>query len=549
MISEGLHQILVIGHRNPDTDAVCSAMAYAQLYQWQTGQHAEACYLDELAPETAWLLRHLGLEPPQAISDVYLRVADVMETQVPRLRPDQTLREAGQLMRSHELRALPVVDDSGHLVGLVQHETLGNRYLDELQLPEEIELPIALIKRTLDAELLAGNLNTWLHDRVWIATMSAATSRTSFGMGDIVIVGDQPGVQQAAIDIQVGALIVTGGAAVDEALVQQAGARSVALLRTDHSPFATALLLQQSVPVQRVMMQELSTVTVQKDTLLNEAKGQLRRSNLSGLAVIDDVGTWCGMLLRRHLTEQSYRVVILTDHNHPDQAAPGVNESRIVAIIDHHNLGGLQTLQPLIMHCEPVGSTCTLIAEQYQRQHAPLTPALAGAMLGALLSDTVQLRSPTTTPRDHAIAGWLEEHSGQRIPELARGLFRARLPEPIPPARWWVSQDMKVYTFGETRLSISQMELANVRDVMPSVDELHTALQELCAARGLTHAFCLLTDLVEQGSLLIGATPEDESLAERAFGRPLTGGYLALSGVMSRKQQVVPPLAAALLAG
>jgi len=252
------------------------------------------------------------------------------------------------------------------------------------------------------------------------------------------------------------------------------------------------------------------------------------------------------MLLRRHLAEQINRQIILTDHNHPEQAAPGVAESQIIAIIDHHNLGGLQTLQPLAIHCEPVGSTCTLIAELYRQTGAPLTPALAGAMLGAVLSDTVQFRSPTTTARDRAIATWLEERSGQPIEALAHSLFRARLPDPIPPASWWVNRDSKVFTFGETRFSISQVELTDVAEVMPPADDLRRALLNLVTEHGLTSAFVLLTDILEQSSILLAANAAGQAIAERAFGGSFASGQLLLPGVMSRKKQVVPPLAAAL---
>src|SRR5689334_1078231 len=159
MTSESKHTVLVIGHHHPDTDAVCSALAYASFYHWQTGREAIPCYLDDLAPETAWLLTYLGLEAPRAISDVYLRVADVMETQVPVLHQHQTLREAGQLMQKHQVRALPVIDGDRRLVGLVQSDTLAARYLDQLQLPEEIDLPAEVLQRTLAAELLVGSAN------------------------------------------------------------------------------------------------------------------------------------------------------------------------------------------------------------------------------------------------------------------------------------------------------------------------------------------------------------------------------------------------------
>jgi manganese-dependent inorganic pyrophosphatase len=547
MTGDSKQTVLVIGHRHPDTDAVCSALAYAHFYQWQTGRATLACYLDDLAPETAWLLQHLGLALPRAISDVYLRVADVMETQIPVLHPGQTLRESGQLMQLHQVRALPVVSPDRQLLGLIQSDTLAARYLDQIQLPEEIDLPVSILQRTLEAELLAGSGSNLLNERVWIATMSAETARATIGRGDIVIVGNQPEVQQAALHAGAGCLIVTNSVPVEATIIAEATRGGVIVLRTQHSPFAAALLLQQSIPVERVMVRSLATVTVHLDTPLHDAKSQLRRSNSTGLAVIDDDGVLHGMLLRRHLTEQTKRQIILTDHNHPEQAAPGVAESQIIAIIDHHNLGGLQTLQPLAIHCEPVGSTCTLIAELYRQSAAPLSPALAGAMLGAVLSDTVQFRSPTTTERDRLIATWLAERSGQSIAALAHDLFRARLPSPIPPASWWVNRDSKIFTFGETRFSISQVELTDIAEVMPPADQLRQALLQIMAEQGLMSAFILLTDIVEQSSILLAANAVGEEIAQRAFGKSFSQGQLLLPGIMSRKKQVVPPLAAALM--
>ncbi|HEU4324233.1 MAG TPA: putative manganese-dependent inorganic diphosphatase [Roseiflexaceae bacterium] len=539
--------VLVIGHHHPDTDAVCSALAYASFYQWQTGRDTIACHLDDLAPETAWLLKHLGLEPPRAIADVHLRVADVMESRVPLLLPDQTLREAGLLMVRHHVRALPVIDHERRLIGLVQSDTLAARYLDQLQLPEEINLPVAALQHTLEGELLVGPVDAVLNDRVWIATMTGETAQARIGTGDVVIVGDQQEVQEAAIASGAGCLILTDNAPLDDALRAAAALRGTIVLRTRHSPFAAALLLQQSVPVDRVMERSLPAVTVHRDTLLQDAKAQLRRGNLTGLAVIDDAGIFHGMLLRRHLAEQAKRQIILTDHNHPDQAAPGVAESQVIAIVDHHNLGGMQTLQPLSIHCEPVGSTCTLIAELFRWHGAPLTPALAGAMLGAILSDTVQFRSPTTTQRDREIATWLEERGGQRIEALAQRLFRARLPDPLPPPRWWVGRDLKIFTFGGRRFSISQVELTAIAEVMPAPHALRQALADLVAEHGLTSAFVLLTDILEQSSILLAANSEGDALAERAFGKSLVDGQMVLPGVMSRKKQVVPPMAAALI--
>ena len=254
-----------------------------------------------------------------------------------------------------------------------------------------------------------------------------------------------------------------------------------------------------------------------------------------------------GLVLRRHLAGQNRRRVILTDHNHPDQAAAGVLESEILAIIDHHNLGGLRTLAPIRMMVDPLGCTCTLIAELYRRHDAPLTPPLAGAMLGAILSDTVEFRSPTTTPRDRKAAQWLAEQAGEDIGRLARGMFRARLPFPPPPPRWWVHHDWKIYRFGDKEIGIGQTELTEIEKCMPKVELLRDELRKAAKESGLFMAVLVLTDILEEQSLLLVNDEKGLGLAAHVFGvSPNASGVLVLPGVMSRKKQVVPPLAAAL---
>jgi manganese-dependent inorganic pyrophosphatase len=287
-------------------------------------------------------------------------------------------------------------------------------------------------------------------------------------------------------------------------------------------------------------------LSTRADALLADAQVLLRQGRLPSLPVVDERGGLQGVLLRRHILAQTRRRVILTDHNHPDQTAPGVTESQIVAIVDHHNLGGLQTLQPLTIICEPVGCTSTLIAEQYRRWNAPLSRPLAGAMLGAILSDTVHFRSPTTTQRDRDAAAWLEEQSGEDAAALARDLFRARLPDPVPPPSWWVNNNWKAFTFGDQQIGIGQVELTDIEAVIPPKDELRQALLAAVRAQGLATAFLMLTDILEERSILLTANSAGEALAERAFNTTFTGGQMQLPGVMSRKKQVIPPLAGAI---
>ena len=537
-------EVLVIGHRNPDTDAICSALAYADFYSRSNGTTAVACYLDELGPETVWLLTHLGLNPPRQISDVYWRVADVMRTDTPTITANTTIREAGLIMRAQELGSLPVLDDQGKLLGVMPRDLLADRYLGLLQLTMRTRRSAAVIQRSLEAEQLSGPENGEMHGYILVGTFSPATANSRVTTGDIVVIEDDEALQSAVINAGAGCLIIAGNAPVSESIIEAAQMHGVIMLRTAYGALAIAALIEQSGYVSRVL--DRDQVAVKPNDLLNDAQQHLRNSRLASLPVVDQHGMYRGLLLRRVLVPQDRRRVILIDHNHASQAAPGVGESAVIAIVDHHNLGGLRTLQPLTMQIEPVGCTCTLIAENYQRAGLKPPVALAGAMLGAILSDTVQFRSPTTTPRDRAAADWLAELSGEEIDTLAHNLFRARLPNPLPPPAWWVGRDWKTYTFGNTNIGIAQVELVDVEAVIPPIDELRTALAQQAERTGLASAFLMLTDILDEASTLIAANSFGEQIASRAFEREIHENRLLLPGVMSRKQQVVPQLAAAL---
>ncbi|MBC8164037.1 MAG: putative manganese-dependent inorganic diphosphatase [Roseiflexaceae bacterium] len=502
-----------------------------------------ACYLDDLGPEAIWLLKHLQLAPPRQISDVYWRVTDVMRNDVPHLSPRNTLREAGLLMRETELGALPVLDGQ-RLIGVLPRDLLADRYLALLDVTLRVERDLATARQALNGVVLAGRPDAQLRGQVWVGTFSPKEARRCIQPGDVVIVEDDSELQRATIEAGAGCVIVARNAPVAQEIIELAQAHGTVLLRTPRSSLAAAALLEQSGAVEHFM--EHDSVTVNPNDLLNEAQQHLRQNRLASIPVIDDNGTYQGLLLRRVLVPQDRRRVILTDHNHSSQAAAGVAESEIIAIIDHHNLGGLRTLQPLSMQIEAVGCSCTLIAEAYRRSGITPSPQIAGAMLGAILSDTVQFRSPTTTPRDREMAAWLAELSEQEIENLAHQLFRARLPNPVPPPDWWVSRDWKAYTFGNTSIGIAQMELVDVEERMPPLEELRTALRFQTHREGLTTSLLLLTDILDQFSLLIAADQAGEQIAERAFGRRFAEGKLRLPGVMSRKKQVLPPIAAAI---
>ncbi len=411
-----------------------------------------------------------------------------------------------------------------------------------------MDLPLELLNRTLEGDLVAGYEEAVIRGRVWIATFTEKDASNCISPGDLVIVGNQPEVQIAAVLAGAGCLVVTDSASISDALLAEGRKRGAMILLTRRTTFAAALLIQQSLPIQTAM--DAHSPTIRGNDPVTDGLERMRRHNLAALPVVTEKGFLEGFLLRRHLTGQTRQRIILTDHNHPDQAAAGVPQSEILEIIDHHNLGGLNTLEPLRMLVEPVGSSCTLIAELYRRHDAPLTPTLAGAMLGAILSDTVEFRSPTTTARDRKIAEWLAEIAGENIKDLARSLFRARMPTPPPPPSWWVHHDWKIYRFGDKEIGIGQTELTDIEKSMPPVEELRHELRKTAKNSGLFMAVLMLTDILEERSLVLVHDDNGLDLAANAFDKPVNGvGMIELPGVMSRKKQVVPSLAAAFTSG
>ena len=389
-----------------------------------------------------------------------------MMIDAPKLRPDQTLREAGLIMQDRGLDALPVVDPKGRFTAMLARGKLADRYLAELQLPRRVDLPLALLRRTLEAERVVGQDALVVRGRVCIATFSEAHVPKRVGLGDLVIVGDQADVQRAALSAGAGCLLATDGASVCHKAQEKAKSSGAVILRTQKTTFAAAQLIQQSLPLTCAMDEKSPRIGV--GDRLTDGFVQLRQHGLAALPVIDSGEEYQGLLLRRHLAGQRRRRVILTDHNHADQAAAGVSESDILAIIDHHNLGGLSTLTPLRMQVEPLGCTCTLIAEQYRRHRAPLTKPMAGAMLEPSCPipwsfALPQPQSGTEKRRD----GWPKRPGkyGGAGPRPVSGPPA----HPSPPPRWWVHHDWKIYRFGGKEIGIGQTELTEIEKSMPPV--------------------------------------------------------------------------------
>lgn len=395
--------VYVIGHRNPDTDSICSAIAYAHLKR-ELGENAVPARAGKLNPETRHVLGFFGLEAPLLIDDLHPRAKDIMTAEVVTVRPDDTLRELGRIMLEHGVKSLPVVEEGGRLAGMVSVGDLAKKYFDELEMQDLREAGVALggVLRALGGTLVCGDsLERVVTGKVRIGAARTATMSGLVDPGDIVLVGDREKAQLACLERGIACLIVTGNAAVSPAVCAAAAARGAVVISAPHDTYTCARLVNQSIPVRMVM--QPAVVAFKPGDLVADIKNVIVDTNHRNYPVAEN-GRLAGLVNRDRLIMPEREKIILVDHNERSQAVEGIEEAQIVEIIDHHRLGGLVTGEPIFIRHEPVGSTATIVANMFWHRGADMPKTVAGLLLAAVLSDTVLFKSPTATAKDKETA-------------------------------------------------------------------------------------------------------------------------------------------------
>jgi manganese-dependent inorganic pyrophosphatase len=538
--------VFVIGHRNPDTDSICSAIAYAELRRALDLPGAIPARLGPVGAEAAYALERCGVAAPLLIEDVRRRVSDVMNHDVLMVHEDDTVYAAALLMREGSKGLLPVVDGARRLLGVITVDDIAARYLDELMVVASSQAPVVLerLLPVLGGELLVGEPGRTFTGRVWIGASSAARLQRRLAPGDLAIVGDREDAQLGAIAGGAACLIVVGDTPPGEAVLAAAREHGTTVLTSTQDSYATARLLSLSQPVTAAMRQP--DRTVEPSDLAADVSDYLLTARGRALAVVDEEGRVCGTVSRSDMMRGWRKRVILVDHNQRAQAVEGIDEAELLGVVDHHNLGDLQTAEPITFILEPVGCTATIILDAYDR--AGLTPprATAGLLLAAIISDTLMLTSPTTTPRDREALVRLGELSDLDPTAFARELFDARSDFSKTTPREIILGNLKEYEFGGAKLAIGQAETL-------ATDYFHTnqtafveALAALEAEHHYEYTIFLVTDILRGGSTALYPGQAERGLVASAFG--LAPSQVAefsaeLPGIVSRKKQIIPPLA------
>ncbi len=535
--------IYVTGHKNPDSDSICAAYAYAEFKNKIGETETVACRLGNVNQETQFILDYFEAEAPKFLNTVKLKVEDLQFDNISPISPDISLKTAWTIMRDKNIKTLPVADENDHLLGVLSVANLTSCYMDiwDNRILSKSNTTLDNIVDTLSAKICYVNEDIkFFPGKIAVTAMQPDTMTEHIEEGDIAIVGDREEAQSALINLNVSLMIVTGGYAPSEKIINLAKEHGVTVIVTQHDSFTASRLIVQSIPVGYVMVKE-NIVSFTTDDLVDDIKGVMAETRFRSYPVLDQNGRVVGTVSRYHLISNHKKKVIQVDHNERGQSVDGLEDAEVVEIIDHHRVADIQTNNPIYFRNEPVGSTSTIVAKCFFENGIRPSRKAAGLLCGAIISDTLLFRSPTCTPQDKYICKKLAEIAGINIEEFAKEMFKAGTSLKGKTVEQIFNTDFKPFTIEGTKVGISQVNTMDIEGFMPLKEEMLNYMDQKAKEAGLEMVMLLLTDILNEGSelLVTGAKPE---IVEKAFNITLKDKGAFLPGVLSRKKQVVPPI-------
>ena len=535
--------IYVTGHKNPDSDSICAAYAYAEFKNKIGDVETVACRLGNPNQETQYILDYFNAEAPRLLKTVKLKVEDLQFDNISPVSPEISLKTAWSIMRDKNIKTLPVADENDHLLGVLAVSNLTSCYMDiwDNRILAKSNTTLDNIIDTLSAKVSYVNEKvTHFPGKIVVTAMQPDTMSGHIDEGDIAIVGDREEAQAALIKLNISLMIVTGGYAPSEKIVSLAKEHGVTIIVTQHDSFTASRLIVQSIPVGYVMVKE-NIVSFTTDDLVDDIKGIMTETRFRSYPVLDQNGRVVGTVSRYHLITNHKKKVIQVDHNERVQSVDGLEDAEVLEIIDHHRVADIQTNNPIYFRNEPVGSTSTIVAKCFFESGIRPSRKAAGLLCGAIISDTLLFRSPTCTPQDQYICKKLAEIADINIEEFAKEMFKAGTSLKGKTVEQIFNSDFKPFTIEDTKVGIAQVNTMDIEGFMPLKEEMLNYMDQKAKEAGLDMVMLLLTDILNEGSeiLVTGNKPE---IVEKAFNVTLKDKGAFLPGVLSRKKQVVPPI-------
>ena len=539
------HKVVVIGHRNPDTDSICSAIAYAELKNKTSSLVCEARRAGRMNQETEFVLKRFGVAPPQMCTDVNPKIRDVDYREMPGIPGSTSLRKAWEIMRDQKIDTLPITSADNELEGIITVKDIATANMDvfDTGVLATSRTTYKNILETLGGTMVVGNENavcTTGHIKIGTATPEMLENNVE--KGDIVILTNRYESQLCAIEKEASLLIICNGAKVGRTIQRIAEETGVAIMTAPCDTYAAGKLMSQCAPISYYMTRDdimkFTLVTPVADVTRVMAKVRHRY-----FPILDEDGKYCGMVSRRNIIALRKRRIILVDHNEATQAVEGFDQAEILEIIDHHRIGSLETSGPVYFRNQPVGCTATIITQMYDENGVEIPQKTAGLLLAAILSDTLVFRSPTCTPLDEATAKRLAKIAGVEINTFANEMFEAGEKLDGKTAEEVFLQDFKVFMCGDIRFGVAQGSYMTRKNLLAAEDLLQPYLEEARNKQNVEDIYMLLTDVPKEESVVISSGRyAAEVLADGFETQPADDGSFTLPGVVSRKKQFIPAL-------
>lgn len=538
--------VYVSGHRNPDTDSICSAIAYSYLLNATNKYNAVPVRLGEINRETEYVLKRFGVEHPVLLKTVKQKVEDLNYDKVTVFSKDLTLKTAWFLLKQQNLKSAPILDEHGQLLGLLSTSNIIEGYMDQWdsEVLKKAKTPVENVIDTLEANVIYLNESLKVVEGdIHIAAMSGSEAKKRIHENDVVIVGgDRSDDLEEFISVKPSLIVLTGSLTADENVVKKCEEQGISIISTPFNTYQTSQQIVQAIPVEYVMIKG-DIKTFSTDDTLDYMKEVMSETRYRGYPVIDLNNRCVGSISRFALLKGLRKKVILVDHNERGQSIPGIEEADILEIVDHHRVADIQTVGPLLFRGEPLGSTATIVTKMFDELDVEMPSHIAGLLLGAVVSDTLLFKSPTCTPVDTKIAKKLAEIAGVDIQEFAMEMFKAGTSLVGKTVDEIFNQDFKKFNFDNLQVGVAQVNSMDVEGFLPYKKDMLDYMNKFAEDNNLEFTLLLLTDIINANSEIFVGGPRPE-LVEKAFNVQLTECQGTLAGVISRKKQVVPAITA-----
>lgn len=540
--------IYISGHKNPDTDSICSAISYAELKNKLSNVKAKPIRLGSIGKETQYALDYFKIPAPELVESMKAQINDLNFGPAEVIHPDDSIKTAWEMIKNSESKTLSVIDNEGKLIGIASQSTITSCYMDiwDNTTIKKSKTKLASIIETLSAKpVYIVDDGAEIKGKILVAAMLPDSAESFIEEGDIVICGDRIDSQELIIKNKASVMVVTGDLPVSKEIVDKAKSVNCSIISTPYDTFTASRLIPLSIPVKYIMTKE-KLISFRLDDSIEDVRDIMLNTRFRSYPVLDAENKVIGSISRDHLISPNKKKLILVDHNEKSQSVNGLEDVEILEIIDHHRIADIQTSNPIYFRNQPVGCTATIIANMYTESGIEPSKEIAGLLCSAIISDTLLFKSPTSTKADESAVKKLAPIAGIDPEKYAKEMFKAGSSLFGKTADEIFNQDFKEFHLGDLKIGVSQISTMDTESLQPMRNEIINLMRNKAQKENYHLLIFMITDILEGGSEMI-VIGERKDLAEKAFNVSIPENSVYIPGILSRKKQVIPPLTAASL--